>query len=129
VTAFFQPIINFTNVLQAIFAPIFFCQKITNPNCNKRKTAKSTFFTKKVRVKCWWNWHLVDKVDPVCCWPFSIMTYKFMNECLSFVDLSNLQIKCKSLKHLAKNCFPCQSEHLTWWRFFLFFKKRLSSSS
>jgi len=28
------PLVNFTNILRAAFAPILFCQKITKPNCN-----------------------------------------------------------------------------------------------
>jgi len=28
------PVVNFTNILQAAFAPILLCQKITKPNCN-----------------------------------------------------------------------------------------------
>jgi len=29
-----SPLVNFINILGATFAPIFFCQKITMPNCN-----------------------------------------------------------------------------------------------
>ncbi len=29
----FKPAVNFTNILQAVFVPILFCQKITNPKC------------------------------------------------------------------------------------------------
>ncbi len=32
-------VVNFINILQAAFVPLFFCQKITKPNCNKRKAA------------------------------------------------------------------------------------------
>jgi len=28
------PVVNFINILQAAFALIFFCQKITEPNCS-----------------------------------------------------------------------------------------------
>jgi len=31
----YTTVVNFTNILQAAFAPIFFSQKITKPNCNK----------------------------------------------------------------------------------------------
>jgi len=37
-----QSIVNFINILQADFAPIFFRQKITKLNCNWRITAQST---------------------------------------------------------------------------------------
>jgi len=40
------PVLNFINILQAAFAPIFFCQKITKPNCNITKDSKSTFLQK-----------------------------------------------------------------------------------
>ncbi len=34
---------NFTNILQAAFAQMYFCQKVTNLNCKWRKTAQCTF--------------------------------------------------------------------------------------
>ncbi len=40
------PGVNFTNILQAAFAPIFFSQKITEPNC-KKKNALLTLWNKK----------------------------------------------------------------------------------
>jgi len=43
------PVVHFTNILQADFAPILFCRIITNPNCK---------CTQKLLIKCWWNWHL-----------------------------------------------------------------------
>jgi len=35
--------VNFINILQAAFAPIFFFQKIIKPICNYRKAVQSTF--------------------------------------------------------------------------------------
>jgi len=32
--ALFSPVVNFINILQAAFAPIFFHQKIKKQNCN-----------------------------------------------------------------------------------------------
>jgi hypothetical protein len=34
------PLVNFTNILQATFVPIFFCQKITKPKSKKKNCAK-----------------------------------------------------------------------------------------
>jgi len=34
VVAGIRPVVNFINILRAAFVPIFFCQKITKPNCN-----------------------------------------------------------------------------------------------
>ncbi len=39
-------VINLTNILRAVFVPIFFCKKITKPNCSTRKAAQSTFVKK-----------------------------------------------------------------------------------
>ncbi len=50
---------NFNNILQAAFARIFFCQKITKPNLEK--SFAKHFCTKKVLVKCWWNWLLITQ--------------------------------------------------------------------
>jgi hypothetical protein len=80
------PVVNFTNILQTAFAPIFFQQKIALPNWNQFtwtctgpwitnssvmwpanpkelptpeiKAAKAYFCTKKLLVKCRWYWHL-----------------------------------------------------------------------
>jgi len=41
-----HPEVNFTNILRASFLPIFFCQKITKPNCNYRKSVQNTFVLK-----------------------------------------------------------------------------------
>jgi len=41
------PVFNFTNILQAAFAPIFLCRKVTKPNCYLREASKSTFVQKK----------------------------------------------------------------------------------
>jgi hypothetical protein len=38
--------VNYINILLAEFVPIFFCQKITNLNSNKRKSALNTFVQK-----------------------------------------------------------------------------------
>ncbi len=43
------PGVNFINIICRAFAPIFLRQKITNPNCNQRKAAQSTFVKKIVR--------------------------------------------------------------------------------
>jgi len=46
--------VSYTNILQAAFAPIFFCQKITQPNCNLNKAAQSTVvqnFVRKMLMK------------------------------------------------------------------------------
>ncbi len=43
-----RPVFNFIDILRAAFAPTFLRQKIKKPN----------FRTKKLLVKCWWNWHL-----------------------------------------------------------------------
>jgi len=40
------PGVNFINILCTPFVPIFLCQKITQPKCNKRKAAQSTFLHK-----------------------------------------------------------------------------------
>ena len=36
-------VVNFTNILQVAFVLIYFCQKITNPNCKHIKAAPNTF--------------------------------------------------------------------------------------
>jgi len=36
------PVVNFTNILLAVFAPKSFRQKITNPNCKHLKAAQRT---------------------------------------------------------------------------------------
>jgi hypothetical protein len=41
-----NPGVNFTNILRAALAPIFFCQKITKPNCNLRKATQNIFVQK-----------------------------------------------------------------------------------
>jgi len=40
------PVVNFINILPAAFAPILFHQKVTKPNCNKRKAAQFAFIRK-----------------------------------------------------------------------------------
>jgi len=42
-----KPVVNFINILQAAFAPISLCQKITKPSSNKKKSAQSTFVQKR----------------------------------------------------------------------------------
>ena len=42
----FTPIVDFTNILRAAFAPFSLCQKTTNPNCMYKKAAKNTFIRK-----------------------------------------------------------------------------------
>ena len=41
-----KPMANFTNILRGAFAPISFCQKVTNPNCKRIKAAQNTFVQK-----------------------------------------------------------------------------------
>ena len=41
-----RPCVNFTNNLQAAFAPIFFYQKNTNPNCIHREATQNIFVQK-----------------------------------------------------------------------------------
>ncbi len=38
-----QHVDNCINILRAAFVQIFFCQKITKPNCNQRKAMQSTY--------------------------------------------------------------------------------------
>jgi hypothetical protein len=48
--SFFQDLcVNFTNILQAAFAPIYACQKITKPSCIREKAFS---YKKNARVKC-----------------------------------------------------------------------------
>jgi len=51
-----QYVVNFINILRPAFAPIFFCQKITKPNCYWRKAVQNTKFVLKMLVK-WPNLH------------------------------------------------------------------------
>jgi len=44
-------VVNLINILRAAFAQIFFCQKITKPNYNWRKAARSNFIGKKAARK------------------------------------------------------------------------------
>ncbi len=44
-------VVNFVNNFQAAFALVFLGQKITNPNCNKRKTVKKNTFVQKGKYK------------------------------------------------------------------------------
>jgi len=37
----FTPVVDFTNIFEAVFMPIFFQQKIAEPKCNKRKAAQN----------------------------------------------------------------------------------------
>jgi len=48
------PLVNFTNILRAAFAPIFFCQKLQRQTVIRKKRCKTLLY-KKARVKCWWN--------------------------------------------------------------------------
>jgi len=51
-----RPVVNLTNILGAAFGLIIFHQKITKPNCNKRKAGQNTF----VQKSCLWN---VGEID------------------------------------------------------------------
>jgi len=48
----FTPVIDFTNISQAAFELIFFCQKITSTNCRWRQAAQNSLY-KKVPGKMW----------------------------------------------------------------------------
>ncbi len=54
-----SPIVNFVIILKAAFAAKFLHQKSTNLKCKFKKRFARNFCTKKIWVKCWWNWHLV----------------------------------------------------------------------
>ena len=43
------PGVNITNILQAAFLPLSFCQKITNTNCKYRKAVKTLLYKKDAR--------------------------------------------------------------------------------
>jgi len=62
------PVVNFINILQAAFAPIFLCQKIAKPNCNEKKAAQNTL-VQKVENK------MLMKLTPV--WNKSFHAKKF----------------------------------------------------
>jgi len=53
------PIVNFINILRAVFELIFFHQKKSKPNCDERKAAQSTFVQKRL-------WENVDESDTWC---------------------------------------------------------------
>ncbi len=58
------PCVNFINILQAAFAPIFFCQKKkSKPNCNQREAAQSTFVQKNVLK---WLMKLTPVISTYC---------------------------------------------------------------
>ncbi len=42
--------VNLINILQAAFAPIFFCQTVTKPNCNSRKALNCTFMQRRCKL-------------------------------------------------------------------------------
>jgi hypothetical protein len=44
-------VVNYTNILRSAFAPIFFPQKITNPNCKHLKALKYEKVVRKMLVK------------------------------------------------------------------------------
>jgi len=54
-----QSVVNFINILLAVFAPIVLSQKITRPNCNLRNASKSIFVWKKGMKN-------VDELTPDC---------------------------------------------------------------
>jgi hypothetical protein len=41
-----KSVVNFTNILQTAFVPVFFCQKITKPNFNYRIATQKTSIQK-----------------------------------------------------------------------------------
>jgi len=41
-----NPVVNFRNILQADFAPIFFAKKLQKPNCKWIKAVANTFVQK-----------------------------------------------------------------------------------
>jgi len=60
---------NFINILHAIFLPISFCHALSlKAECFSFVIFCAKIFAKNVRVKRWWNWHLVQfhvLVEPV----------------------------------------------------------------
>jgi len=56
------PVVNFTNILQAAFAPIFFCHKITNPKI-REKLHQTLLYDKADRK-------MLVKLTPGMDWPF-----------------------------------------------------------
>jgi len=54
-----SPVLNITNILQAAFVPIFFCQKNKKAKLYVEKRFAKHFCMKKAPVKCWWNCHLI----------------------------------------------------------------------
>jgi len=53
---FDRPVVNFTNILQSAFWPIFLDRKNNNSNTKLRK-ASLTLWYKKAAQKYWRNWH------------------------------------------------------------------------
>jgi len=44
------PSVNFINILQAAFAPLFLHQKLQKPNCKHRKAAQNSYVQKDVHL-------------------------------------------------------------------------------
>jgi len=57
----FRPLVNFINISQAAFVPIFFAKKFQIQNVSKEKLQKTLMY-KKVTSQCW-NWHLIGDDD------------------------------------------------------------------
>ncbi len=55
--------VNFINILLALFSPIFWRQKISNPK-HSFVIFGAKILSQNVRVKCWWNWHQITKNAP-----------------------------------------------------------------
>jgi hypothetical protein len=51
------PVVNFINILQAGFVPIFLLQKISNQTVTREKLPKTPSYEKVTSKTRWWNWH------------------------------------------------------------------------
>jgi len=61
-------IVNLINILRAAFAPIFFCQKITNPKCKWRKAAQSSNVRNRRALNMLMiNWPLAFNLHTLTC--------------------------------------------------------------
>ncbi len=59
-------VVNFTNILRNSFSTNFLLPKKYKAILQVQKICTYNFQTKKLLIKCWWNWHLVvrdGKID------------------------------------------------------------------
>jgi len=100
---------QFHNILGAAFALIFFHQKKFKDKMKVEKKLQKHFCMKKSRVKCWWNWHL-------------------LNSDLSVTTKTREWYKCVPLysdvKHKQK-----ESRANIWWHPMQFFKAPLCAAA